>query len=190
MSGPRTRRTACAADAGQRRSGRDAPHAGDDRDEPEEEGELSLLQGEGRLDRRDPGDERGEAQPLGGVGDRAGPPGSGIGVGHVRTIAAREPASGGKRERDPARGRSPVSPHGGGSAEDRGFEPLRDCSQHAFQACALGHYANPPRRRLYGGYASATSRPLPAGRGHPVQLRRPLVRRHRVNLPRAGRQQG
>ncbi len=24
-------------------------------------------------------------------------------------------------------------------AEDRGFEPLRDCSQHAFQACALGH---------------------------------------------------
>jgi hypothetical protein len=24
-------------------------------------------------------------------------------------------------------------------AEDRGFEPLRGCPQHAFQACALGH---------------------------------------------------
>src|SRR6476619_2845571 len=34
------------------------------------------------------------------------------------------------------------------SAEDRGFEPLRAFTQHAFQACALGHYANPPPRRL------------------------------------------
>ena len=33
-------------------------------------------------------------------------------------------------------------------AEDRGFEPLRAFTQHAFQACALGHYANPPPRRL------------------------------------------
>ena len=24
-------------------------------------------------------------------------------------------------------------------AEDRGFEPLRACTQHAFQACAIGH---------------------------------------------------
>jgi hypothetical protein len=24
-------------------------------------------------------------------------------------------------------------------AEDKGFEPLRGCPQHAFQACALGH---------------------------------------------------
>ncbi len=24
------------------------------------------------------------------------------------------------------------------TAEDRGFEPLRDCSQHAFQACDIG----------------------------------------------------
>src|SRR6476646_5506703 len=35
-------------------------------------------------------------------------------------------------------------------AEDRGFEPLRAFTQHAFQACALGHYANPPRARLHG----------------------------------------
>ncbi len=33
-------------------------------------------------------------------------------------------------------------------AEDRGFEPLRAFTQHAFQACALGHYANPPRSTL------------------------------------------
>ena len=30
-------------------------------------------------------------------------------------------------------------------AEDRGFEPLKGCPLHAFQACALGRYANPPR---------------------------------------------
>ena len=33
----------------------------------------------------------------------------------------------------------PVDPPRTQAAEDRGFEPLRDCSQHAFQACALGH---------------------------------------------------
>lgn len=33
-------------------------------------------------------------------------------------------------------------------AEDRGFEPLRAFTQPAFQASALGHYANPPRMRL------------------------------------------
>ncbi len=33
-------------------------------------------------------------------------------------------------------------------AEDRGFEPLRAFTQHAFQACALGHYANPPPQRV------------------------------------------
>ena len=26
-----------------------------------------------------------------------------------------------------------------GLAEDRGFEPLRELPQHAFQACAIGH---------------------------------------------------
>src|SRR5690606_29554309 len=35
-------------------------------------------------------------------------------------------------------------------AEDRGFEPLRAFTQPAFQASALGHYANPPRRSLRG----------------------------------------
>ena len=33
-------------------------------------------------------------------------------------------------------------------AEDRGFEPLKGCPLHAFQACALGRYANPPWRTL------------------------------------------
>src|SRR6478735_8998309 len=33
-------------------------------------------------------------------------------------------------------------------AEDGGFEPPRVLSQHDFQSCALGHYANPPSRRL------------------------------------------
>jgi hypothetical protein len=45
-------------------------------------------------------------------------------------------------------------------AEDRGFEPLRAFTQHAFQACALGHYANPPSRRLpEGGPHSTIGRP-------------------------------
>ena len=33
-------------------------------------------------------------------------------------------------------------------AEDAGFEPARGCPLHAFQACALGHYANPPPARV------------------------------------------
>ena len=33
-------------------------------------------------------------------------------------------------------------------AEDRGFEPLRVLTQHDFQSCALGHYANPPSVRV------------------------------------------
>lgn len=33
-------------------------------------------------------------------------------------------------------------------AEDGGFEPPRVLSQHDFQSCALGHYANPPSGRL------------------------------------------
>ena len=31
-------------------------------------------------------------------------------------------------------------------AEDEGFEPSIGCPIHAFQACALGRYANPPER--------------------------------------------
>ena len=30
------------------------------------------------------------------------------------------------------------------AAEDEGFEPSVGCPTHAFQACALGRYANPP----------------------------------------------
>ena len=41
-------------------------------------------------------------------------------------------------------------------AEDRGFEPLRVLTQHDFQSCALGHYANPPSTRITAsGSASA-----------------------------------
>ena len=36
-------------------------------------------------------------------------------------------------------------------AEDEGFEPSVGCPTHAFQACALGRYANPPRGALYRG---------------------------------------
>ena len=32
-------------------------------------------------------------------------------------------------------------------AEDEGFEPSIGFPIHAFQACALGRYANPPRER-------------------------------------------
>ena len=32
-------------------------------------------------------------------------------------------------------------------AEDEGFEPAVGCPTHAFQACALGRYANPPALR-------------------------------------------
>ena len=96
-----------AADPGECGTGRDAPHAGNDGDESEQEGELTLLEREGRLDRRDAGDERGEAQPLGGVGDGAGPPGSGIGVGHVRTMAACAPAEAANENGTPPEGGVP-----------------------------------------------------------------------------------
>src|SRR5690606_31230733 len=44
---------------------------------------------------------------------------------------------------------APITAIGQGQlAEDRGFEPLRAFTQHAFQACALGHYANPPPQML------------------------------------------
>src|SRR6185437_15593616 len=43
-------------------------------------------------------------------------------------------------------------------AEDRGFEPLRACTQHAFQACALGHYANPPPKRIRVAWPGSTHR--------------------------------
>ena len=34
-------------------------------------------------------------------------------------------------------------------AEDEGFEPSVGCPTHAFQACALGRYANPPLITFY-----------------------------------------
>ena len=36
-------------------------------------------------------------------------------------------------------------------AEDAGFEPARVLTQHDFQSCALGHYANPPSGMLPEG---------------------------------------
>ena len=57
--------------------------------------------------------------------------------------------AGGPEPRARRRSRRPVRrPWASRSAEDRGFEPLRAFTQHAFQACALGHYANPPPGRL------------------------------------------
>src|SRR5664279_3680707 len=58
-------------------------------------------------------------------------------------------------------------------AEDRGFEPLRAFTQHAFQACALGHYANPPSRRLpEGGPHSTIGRPSCFGWPRSCRLQR------------------
>ena len=33
-------------------------------------------------------------------------------------------------------------------AEGKGFEPLIPCGIHAFQACALDHYANLPKQSI------------------------------------------
>src|SRR5699024_8584750 len=85
-------------------------------------------------------------------------------------------------------------------AEDGGFEPPRAFTQHAFQACALGHYANPP-----GAHEDSGSGAVLANRGAVTSFTRarfvsrahagysgrgPLVRRPLTGAPRAGRQQG
>ena len=66
-------------------------------------------------------------------------------------------------------------------AEDEGFEPSVGHPTHAFQACALGRYANPPvlLTRLKGIGATYYDLPLdpPCGTWVP-------------NSPRAGMQQG
>jgi hypothetical protein len=77
-------------------------------------------------------------------GRHAGAPGQ---VSAYDTSAWNGTLSGG----DPTSGRSSQS-----VAEDRGFEPLRAFTQRAFQARALGHYANPPSRRLPEGEPHAT----------------------------------
>src|SRR3954467_14032576 len=68
-------------------------------------------------------------------------------------------------------------------AEDRGFEPLRAFTQHAFQACALGHYANPPPQRLPVPPARIETRRRSTGIGAAVDSAQPLVRRHLAQLP-------
>ena len=66
------------------------------------------------------------------------------------------------------------------SAEDKRFELLKGFPLHAFQACALGRYANPPCRfwaagsKILGRYAYSDP-----PHGDTV-----------LNSPRAGRQQG
>ena len=61
-------------------------------------------------------------------------------------------------------------------AEDEGFEPSKGCPLHAFQACALGRYANPPRPNFWG-----------LGRRVSVLetmiTHRSFVRRYRTELP-------
>ena len=55
-------------------------------------------------------------------------------------------------------------------AEDEGFEPSIGCPIHAFQACALGRYANPPEEVNSIG-------------GCNYDYARSLVRRYRTELP-------
>ena len=84
-------------------------------------------------------------------------------------------------------------------AEDRGFEPLRAFTQHAFQACALGHYANPPSRKIPEGTAPVPNRPsIEVAAGRISALPRGSTRvgadpprgGTSLNSPRAGMQQG
>ena len=84
------------------------------------------------------------------------------------------------------RQRRALAARGCALAEDARFELARGFPQHAFQACALGHYANPPRASV--SVPCGTSR-LSVG-AWPVSCARPLARRYPVNSPRAGRQQG
>ena len=81
-------------------------------------------------------------------------------------------------------------------AEDAGFEPAIGFPIHAFQACALGHYANPPRGSIRGFKARP---PIPVSRqfgapcGRHTQIHsvcarlyafpRSPARRHRAELP-------
>ena len=55
-------------------------------------------------------------------------------------------------------------------AEDEGFEPSIGCPIHAFQACALGRYANPPEGESVSALITMITR-------------RSFVRRHRTELP-------
>ena len=86
---------------------------------------------------------------------RTGPraPGPGAGCARPRRCA-RGARPLGMRPGIPNAGnrKPPVASSGGFQlAEDGGFEPPRVLSQHDFQSCALGHYANPPRARLPEG---------------------------------------
>ena len=63
-------------------------------------------------------------------------------------------------------------------AEDEGFEPSKGCPLHAFQACALGRYANPPNERAKATAALTMISPDPP-RGITA-----------LNSPRVGIQQG
>lgn len=56
-------------------------------------------------------------------------------------------------------------------AEDGGFEPPRVLSQHDFQSCALGHYANPPRVRLLEGEPPPEIVALQGARCHDREVR-------------------
>ena len=55
-------------------------------------------------------------------------------------------------------------------AEDEGFEPSIGCPIHAFQACALGRYANPPEGMSLSALITMIAR-------------RSFVRRYRTELP-------
>ena len=68
-------------------------------------------------------------------------------------------------------------------AEDAGFEPARGCPLHAFQACALGHYANPPPRRIPAGERGPEIPAWGSDARSPYDERRPLAWRHPAEPP-------
>ena len=126
---------------------------------------------------------------------RGAPAGRAVAVPAGRVSAVVRPA---RRDTEPA---SSADGAGSGLAEDRGFEPLRAFTQHAFQACALGHYANPPSRRLPEGRTHRIRRIGPARAagcaGRISALPRGSTRwadpprgGTSLNSPRAGMQQG
>ena len=62
-------------------------------------------------------------------------------IGHLRSFKFVAMCEDGKSQGSSRK----LSPRRQKMAEDEGFEPSVGCPTHAFQACALGRYANPPR---------------------------------------------
>ena len=74
-------------------------------------------------------------------------------------------------------------------AEDEGFEPSKGCPLHAFQACALGRYANPPARLFSLECLTCLSGPRVSEERSRIYPDPPCGITA-LNSPRAGMQQG